>query len=125
MCFITEKDFKNLADVKKFDYLLGMPMWMLTDERKNELLRQKGDKLTELETLKRKTIQTLWRDDIDAFLEKLAVIEEKERKDDEAGGVKEVAKKGVSKVSNFPYWNHLRSKMYLFYLRAKRKCCTK
>lgn len=91
--FITDQ---NLTDVKNFDYLLGMPMWMLTEERKNELLRQKGDKLTELETLKRKTIQALWREDMDRFMEKLDVIEEKERKDNEVGEVKEAVKKGVS-----------------------------
>ncbi|KAG4072644.1 hypothetical protein HA402_004733 [Bradysia odoriphaga] len=32
-----EKAFQKLTDVKKYDYLLGMSMWVLTDERNNEL----------------------------------------------------------------------------------------
>ncbi|XP_068892544.1 DNA topoisomerase 2 isoform X3 [Tenebrio molitor] len=79
-----EKEFKNSSDVQKFDYLLGMSMWMLTEEKKNELLRQKDNKLAELETLRRKSHADLWREDLDVFMEKLDQVEEKER-NDEAG----------------------------------------
>lgn len=78
----TEQNFNNLSDVKKFDYLLGMSMWMLTDERKNELLRQRDVKLTELKILKKKTNKDLWKEDLDAFSEKLDSVEEKERQAD-------------------------------------------
>lgn len=64
--------------MKKFDYLLGMSMWMLTDERKNELLRQKENKLSELDALKKKTNSDLWRDDLDIFIEELDKLEKKE-----------------------------------------------
>lgn len=76
--------------MKKFDYLLGMSMWMLTEERKNELLRQKDQKLHELETLKKRTNKDLWRDDLDAFIEKLEEVEEKEKN---SGKVKAEGKK--------------------------------
>lgn len=89
--FFVEKAFKSSADVKKFDYLLGMSMWMLTEERKNELLRQRDAKLHELEVLKKKTNKDLWREDLDNLMEKLEQVEEKERKMEE--GVK-VEKKG-------------------------------
>lgn len=79
----SEKAFKNLSEVKKFDYLLGMSMWMLTEERKNELLKQKDAKLHELDTLKKKTKEDLWREDLDAFMDKLDSVEEQERKDAE------------------------------------------
>lgn len=79
----AEKEFKNSSDVKKFDYLLGMSMWMLTEERKNELLRQKDAKLHELDVLKKKTKEQLWREDLDAFMEKLDSVEAKEREDAE------------------------------------------
>lgn len=75
----TKKKSSNPTEASKFDYLLGMSMWMLTEERKNELLRQKDIKLHELETLKKKTIKDIWREDLDAFSEKLDVVEEKER----------------------------------------------
>lgn len=74
-----EKAFQRLTDVKKFDYLLGMSMWMLTEERKNELLKQRDQKLAELASLKAKTIQNLWLDDLDEFEKKLNEVEEKER----------------------------------------------
>ncbi|XP_044767164.1 DNA topoisomerase 2 [Coccinella septempunctata] len=91
-----EKAFQNLTDVKKFDYLLGMSMWMLTEERKNELLRQRDNKVHELNILKSKTNADLWSDDLNQFLEKLDEIEEKERKE-EAGTNAKDAKKVVGK----------------------------
>ncbi|CAH0545849.1 unnamed protein product [Brassicogethes aeneus] len=90
----TEAEFKNLAEVKKFDYLLGMSMWMLTDERKNELLRQKDQKMSELDILRKKTKVDLYREDLDALLEKLDVVEEKERK--ELANVPVKKEKGVA-----------------------------
>lgn len=87
--------FTESEEVKKFDYLLAMSMWMLTEERKNELLRQRDNKLAELDALKRKTPGTLWRDDLDTFLSKLDAVEEKERQDENAGNAKE-AKKGTA-----------------------------
>lgn len=89
-----KKAASNLPEASKFDYLLGMSMWMLTEERKNDLLRQKDAKLHELETLKKKTNKDLWREDLDAFSEKLDIVEEKER-NEEIGKPKD-AKKGVT-----------------------------
>ncbi|KAH8276429.1 hypothetical protein KR018_006922 [Drosophila ironensis] len=79
-----EKAFKKLTDVKKFDYLLGMSMWMLTEEKKNELLKQRDAKLAELDNLMQKTPELLWLDDLDALESKLDEVEEKERQE-EAG----------------------------------------
>ncbi|CAD6996884.1 unnamed protein product [Ceratitis capitata] len=56
-----------------------MSMWMLTEEKKNELLKQRDTKLAELAALKAKTIETLWLDDLDDFEKKLNEIEERER----------------------------------------------
>ncbi|XP_061378128.1 DNA topoisomerase 2 [Danaus plexippus] len=77
-----EKVFQQLKEVKKFNYLLGMSMWMLTKEKKDELLKQRDQKLTELETLKAKTPAMLWREDLDSFLIKLDEVEEQERLDE-------------------------------------------
>lgn len=68
-------------------------MWMLTEEKKNELLKQRDSKIAELDHLKRKTPQDLWRDDLDAFVKKLDEVEEKERKDEQ--GVKKEKKETV------------------------------
>uniref|UniRef100_A0A182VUE5 DNA topoisomerase 2 n=1 Tax=Anopheles minimus TaxID=112268 RepID=A0A182VUE5_9DIPT len=76
-----EKAFQKLTDVKKFNYLLGMSMWMLTEERKNEILKQRDQKLAELKALEAKTPQVLWIDDLDVLSRKLDEVEEKERLD--------------------------------------------
>ncbi|CAG9855568.1 unnamed protein product [Phyllotreta striolata] len=48
-----ENDERTNSEVKFYDYLLGMSMWSLTEERKNELLRQRDNKIMELNTLKK------------------------------------------------------------------------
>lgn len=78
-----EKAFQKLSDVKKFDYLLGMSMWMLTEERKNDLLKQRDAKLEELRLLQAKTPKKMWTDDLDALMKKLDEVESKERFDEE------------------------------------------
>ncbi|XP_013188614.2 DNA topoisomerase 2 [Amyelois transitella] len=77
-----DKAFQQLKEVKKFNYLLGMSMWMLTKEKKEELLKQRDQKLTELTALKAKTPAMLWREDLDALLLKLDEVEELERQDE-------------------------------------------
>jgi DNA topoisomerase-2 len=66
---------------KDFNYILNMPLWSLSKERKEALLKQRDDKIEELEALKLKTPKDLWRTDLDAFLEELDKVEEKERQD--------------------------------------------
>uniref|UniRef100_W4VRX5 DNA topoisomerase 2 n=1 Tax=Corethrella appendiculata TaxID=1370023 RepID=W4VRX5_9DIPT len=109
-----EKAFQKLTDVKKFDYLLGMSMWMLTEERKNELLKKRDIKLAELATLRAKTPEMLWIEDLDALSSKLNEVEEKERaevmqierkiktggsaKGGRAGGIKITSKKALDET---------------------------
>ena len=46
-----------------------MNMWMLTKEKKDELLKKRDEKLQELKVLKAKTPADLWTEDLDAFIE--------------------------------------------------------
>ncbi|XP_077291439.1 DNA topoisomerase 2 isoform X2 [Arctopsyche grandis] len=78
----SEKAFAQLKEVKMYNYLLGMSMWMLTKEKKDELLKKKDQKLAEMSILKAKTPTTLWKDDLDAFISKLDELEDKERKEE-------------------------------------------
>jgi DNA topoisomerase-2 len=71
----SSKEDENLD----YDYLLGMSFWHLTLEKKNELLRKKEEKCTELDILKKKSPNDLWLEDLDMLLEKLDEVEEKER----------------------------------------------
>ncbi|KAG9343807.1 hypothetical protein JZ751_013188 [Albula glossodonta] len=62
-----------------YNYLLSMPMWFLTKEKKEELCKQRDLKLTELNTLKSKSPPDLWREDLVAFTEELERVEENEK----------------------------------------------
>ncbi|CAG9816212.1 unnamed protein product [Phaedon cochleariae] len=81
-------------EAKKFDYLLSMSMWMLTEEKKNELLRQRDEKLAVLEILKKKEPSDLWREDLDEFIVQLDKLEKKE-KEAQAEELKQRTKKGL------------------------------
>uniref|UniRef100_A0A8C6LRA6 DNA topoisomerase 2 n=1 Tax=Nothobranchius furzeri TaxID=105023 RepID=A0A8C6LRA6_NOTFU len=62
-----------------YNYLLSMPMWFLTKEKKEELCKQRDAKLTELNILKKKSAEDLWREDLSAFSEELERVEAKEK----------------------------------------------
>ncbi|XP_069993753.1 DNA topoisomerase 2-alpha isoform X2 [Penaeus vannamei] len=84
-----------------YDYLLGMAMWSLTKERKDELLKKRDEKNQELEELKKKTPDNLWLNDLDEFLNKLDEVEREERESEEAANKKSSAgTKKVKKVRN-------------------------
>lgn len=71
-----------------YDYLLGMPIWNLTQEKKEEILKQQDTKADELGKLKKKTPSNLWNDDLDEFMEELDKIEKKERAEEAEGQLK-------------------------------------
>lgn len=56
-----------------FNYLVGMTMWNLSKEKKDELLKQRDAKLEEKRLLQEKMPRQLWRDDLEAFLVELDV----------------------------------------------------
>uniref|UniRef100_A0A1B6ECC9 DNA topoisomerase 2 n=1 Tax=Clastoptera arizonana TaxID=38151 RepID=A0A1B6ECC9_9HEMI len=79
----TEDEQQPEEDIKgpDFDYLLGMTLWSLTKEKKDELLRKRDEKQQELLILQGKTPKDLWTADLDDLLKKLDEVEEKERKE--------------------------------------------
>lgn len=66
-----------------YEYLLGMKLWALTLEKKNELLKKKDEKFQEYEVLKKKSPSDLWNEDLDAFVAKLEEVEAKEREEEQ------------------------------------------
>ncbi|KAF0874172.1 TOP2A topoisomerase, partial [Crocuta crocuta] len=68
-----------------FNYLLDMPLWYLTKEKKDELCKLRNEKEQELETLKRKSPSDLWREDLAAFIEELEAVETKEKLEEQIG----------------------------------------
>ncbi|XP_009327895.1 PREDICTED: DNA topoisomerase 2-alpha [Pygoscelis adeliae] len=70
-----------------FNYLLNMPLWYLTKEKKDELCKQRDNKEKELENLKCKSPTDLWKEDLAAFVEELDAVEAKQIQDEMAGFV--------------------------------------
>lgn len=70
-----------------FNYILNMPLWSLSRERKDDLLNKRDAKRKELEELTMKTPNQLWIDDLDKFEEELSRVEAKE-KEEEAESIK-------------------------------------
>merc|ERR1719300_1479094 len=95
-----------------YDYLLGMPMWNLTQEKKEEIIRKRDEKSQELKKLQGTTKEQLWERDLDEFSTKLDEVEAKEAEENagesttvvEAGGKRKggKAKKGAVKVETLP-----------------------
>lgn len=73
-------------------------MWMLTDERKNDLLKQRDNKLSELAILKAKTPESIWLNDLEVLEKKMDEVEEKERQE-ELGVNMKTAKQLAAKAS--------------------------
>ena len=83
----TEEDVETGASA--YDYLLGMPIWSLTQERVEKLNKQIGDKEIEIDTLIKLSKEDLWKRDLDDF-----IAEWRFQLDDEAKRQKKVANLG-------------------------------
>jgi hypothetical protein len=57
-----------------YGYLLSMTLWSLTKEKKDELLKKRDDKLAELKILQGRSPSSLWKEDLDMFLEQVSLI---------------------------------------------------
>ncbi|OAP56438.1 DNA topoisomerase 2 [Fonsecaea erecta] len=62
------EDDEDSVDASAYDYLLGMALWSLTQERVERLQRQIGDKEEEIDALMKKTKEDLWKHDLDEFI---------------------------------------------------------
>lgn len=58
-------------DGQNYNYLLGMALWSLTHERKEELIKQRDTKMKELADLQGTSPEQLWIRDLDALLEEV------------------------------------------------------
>lgn len=76
-----ELDEPENNDGPNYHYLLGMSLWSLTHEKKEELLKLRDQKLQELKDLQATSPENLWLIDLDKFLAELEIWEEKEKSD--------------------------------------------
>jgi len=69
------------AGANDYDYLLGMAIWSLTQERVEKLLKQIGDKEVEIDALIKLSPKDIWNQDLDDFVTEwhAALDDEKKR----------------------------------------------
>ena len=63
-----EADNEGEIAANSYDYLLGMALWSLTQERVEKLMRQIGDKEEEIDALIKLSKEDIWRHDLDEFV---------------------------------------------------------
>jgi DNA topoisomerase-2 len=87
-----------------YDYLLGMALWSLTQERVEKLRKQIGDKEMEVDELIKLSKEDLWRRDLDDFLAewKFQLEDEKTRQRTIKGG-RRASKKFATSANRLPY----------------------
>ena len=64
---LEDKDYDKIENDDEYKYLTKMPMDSVTEENVEKLRRDKGNKDTELETIKGTTINQMWTTEIDKF----------------------------------------------------------
>lgn len=76
-----EPDESSADAGSDFNYLLSMPIWNLTLEKKEEILKQQKQKNADLKLIKSKSVEQLWLDDLSEFKESLEKFEAKEKEE--------------------------------------------
>ena len=58
---------KKMDDKDNYDYLIKMPIWNLTYEKKEELLKELNNKKDILSNIKNKKLEKMWLEDLEVF----------------------------------------------------------
>ena len=95
---IQDSDATDSSKSNDFNYLLSMPLWNLTLEKKEEIIRQQKEKNQELNDIQLKTVEQLWLDDLDEFKTELDRNETQEKEEFELTVKKSLVKKEKSKT---------------------------
>ncbi|KAK5855488.1 hypothetical protein PBY51_005586 [Eleginops maclovinus] len=80
-----------------FNYILNMPLWCLSKEKVEDLLKQRDHKRSELNDLDKKSPDDLWKEDLAVFIEELDKVEQQERDDQSLGKAVKLVKGKVGK----------------------------
>jgi DNA topoisomerase-2 len=110
------KDGESSGSKTGFEYLLGMNLWSLTEEKVNELKKQRDDKEAELVALQKKSESAIWAEDIyqvelalqlmeksdEEALDKAKTLADKTRKAAGLPGEKKPRAKAASKPKEQP-----------------------
>ncbi|XP_034561189.1 DNA topoisomerase 2-beta isoform X2 [Notolabrus celidotus] len=87
----------NSTSGPNFNYILNMPLWCLSKEKVDDLLKQRDQKRSELNDLQRKDPEDLWKEDLAVFIEELDKLEAQEREENNIGKAIKLVKGKVGK----------------------------
>jgi DNA topoisomerase-2 len=67
--YLIKNEFpkKKMDDKNNYDYLIKMPIWNLTYEKKEELLKELNNKKDILSNIKNKNLEKMWLEDLEVF----------------------------------------------------------
>lgn len=65
---LSEKNYPKLGASTNYDYLVKLPLQSLTQEKVDELKKERDEKQSELETLQGTTAEMMWLSEIDEFV---------------------------------------------------------
>lgn len=73
---LMDEDFEKIMEGEiDYEYLYGMSLLHLTNEKKDTLLKERDDLIDQLNMYKKKTIQEMWLNDLDNLLNELDKFE--------------------------------------------------
>ena len=99
---LKSKGYDNIDGDEEYKYLVKMPMDSVTEENVDKLLKDKGNKELELETIKNTTINKMWVSEIDNLREQYVEYKAERSRlmSGEETKKKKVVSKGVVKKSS-------------------------
>ena len=65
---MTNKKYDKLENDDEYKYLVRLPMDSVTEENYNKLMKEKDNKLYELNILSKKDIKSIWLEELDNLL---------------------------------------------------------
>jgi DNA topoisomerase-2 len=106
IAMLEEKCYDKIDNDEEYKYLVKMPMDSVTEENVEKLLKDKGNKETELEIIKNTTVYQMWKSELDTL--KDLYIEYKDARtrlmsglDDIKANKKKVVSKGTGVKKNY------------------------
>jgi DNA topoisomerase-2 len=67
IAMLEEKGYDKIDNDEEYKYLVKMPMDSVTEENVEKLLKDKGNKETELETIRNTTVYQMWKSELDTL----------------------------------------------------------
>lgn len=67
IAMLEEKGYDKIGDDEEYKYLVKMPMDSVTEENVERLLKDKGNKEVELETIKNTSVYQMWKTELDGL----------------------------------------------------------